>query len=123
MLLDTHVLLWCLQGNRRLSKAARSKLLSASALYISSASIWELAIKINAGKLQLDLSELILQIADIGMLELSISYPHAVQVKNLPRIHLDPFDRMLIAQATCESMTLLTADRLLLAYSPLVVLI
>lgn len=120
LLLDTHVLLWCLQGSRRLSRQARTKILATPTVYISSASIWEIAIKVSVGKLNLDWDELIVQISQIGLQELAISHQHAAKIRLLPYLHRDPFDRMLVAQAMCESMILLTADRLLASYSNLV---
>lgn len=120
LLLDTHILLWCLQGSRRLSRQALTRILAAPTVYISSASIWEIAIKVSAGKLSLDWDELLVQIAQIGLQELAISHEHAARIRLLPNFHKDPFDRMLVAQAMCESMTLLTADRLLASYSNLV---
>jgi PIN domain nuclease of toxin-antitoxin system len=90
---------------------------------VSSASIWETAIKVGAGKLKANLDELVAQIAQDGFIELAVSYRHAAAVTSLPGIHRDPFDRMLVAQAICESMPLLTADRVLAKYSRLVELV
>lgn len=92
-------------------------------MYVSSISIWETALKVKAGKLDLDLNELAAHIAWNGFLELVISHKHAAQVGLLPLIHRDPFDRMLVAQAMCETMKLLTADRVLAGYSELVELV
>jgi PIN domain nuclease of toxin-antitoxin system len=103
-----------------LSRQALTRILAAPTVYISSASIWEIAIKVSAGKLSLDWDELLVQIAQIGLQELAISHEHAARIRLLPNFHKDPFDRMLVAQAMCESMTLLTADRLLASYSNLV---
>lgn len=61
LLLDTHILLWCLQGSRRLSKQARTQILAAPTVYVSSVSIWEISIKVGIGKLNLDLGELVNQ--------------------------------------------------------------
>ncbi|WP_211923221.1 type II toxin-antitoxin system VapC family toxin [Duganella radicis] len=88
-----------------------------------SAAIWEIALKISVGKYNLDLNELRLQIAQIKLKQLPISHEHATRVRLLPYIHRDPFDRMLVAQAMCESVTLLTADRVLADYSELVELV
>ena len=120
LLLDTHVLLWCLQGSRKLSRRARARILAAPTVYVSSVSIWEIAIKVSVGKLNLDWDELVVQISQIGLQELGISHEHAAKIRLLPYFHRDPFDRMLVAQAICESMSLLTADRLLASYSELV---
>lgn len=120
LLLDTHVLLWCLQGSHRLSKPLRTRILAAPTVYVSSASIWEIALKVSVGKLDLDLDELVTEITHIGLQELPISHEHAAKVRLLPYLHRDPFDRMLVAQAVSESLKLLTADRLLASYSNLV---
>ena len=123
LLLDTHVMLWCLQGSRRLSTPTRARILTAREVYVSSVSIWELSIKVSAGKLDLDVDELVAELPNVGLHELHVSHRHALSVGHLPLIHRDPFDRMLIAQANCESMTLLTADRILASYSSLIELI
>ena len=123
LLLDTHILLWSMQSPRKLSATARAMMLGASQIYISSASIWEVAIKVSNRKLKIDIDVLISNIADSGFFMLEITYAHAAAVANLPLIHRDPFDRMLVAQAMCEPMKLLTADRVLADYSPLVELI
>lgn len=122
LLLDTHILLWSMQSPRRLSAAARAMILGAPQIYVSSVSIWEVAIKVANRKLKIDVDILISNIADSGffMLDITYAYAHAAAVANLPLIHRDPFDRMLVAQAMCEPMKLLTADRVLADYSPLV---
>jgi len=95
-------------------------ILDAPQIYVSSVSIWEVAIKVATRKLKIDVDILISNIADSGFFMLDITYAHAAAVANLPLIHRDPFDRMLVAQAMCEPMKLLTADRVLADYSPLV---
>jgi len=123
LLLDTHVLLWWMQDSRKLPRHPRALIAAAQTVYVSSASLWETAIKVQAGKLNLDLNELVANIARDGFLELVISYQHVAQVALLPLIHRDPFDRMLVAQAICGPMKLLTADRVLACYSDLVELV
>lgn len=123
VLLDTHVVLWWLQNNRKLSARSRAKIKAASAVYVSSVSIWEAAIKIHHHAFDFDLDELTSQIKLDGFLDLQISHRHAAKVALLPSTHRDPFDRMLVAQAMCESMKLFTADRVLADYSDLVELI
>lgn len=120
LLLDTHVFLWCIKNDRRLSKAARSKIIQATEVYVSSASIWEAVIKIKLKKLDVDIDQMIEAIAESGFLELSISVFHAAAVSRLSNLHRDPFDRILIAQAICEPLTFLTADAQLRNYSDLV---
>jgi len=120
LLLDTHVFLWCIKNDRRLSKAARSKILDTSEVYVSSASIWEATIKIKLKKLDADINQMVQSITKSGFIELPITVHHAAAVSRLPAIHKDPFDRMLIAQAIFEPLTFLTADAELKNYSDLV---
>ena len=123
LLLDTHVFLWCVKDDRRLTKAAREILAGATEVYVSSASIWEAAIKAKLGKLEANVDALVSSIADSGFLELPITAKHAAAVGRLPDVHNDPFDRMLIAQAISEPLRFLTADDVLGQYSELVELI
>lgn len=120
LLLDTHVFLWWINNDRRLSKMARSKVLHASEVYVSSASIWEAIIKIKLGKLEAKIEELVEAIPESGFLELPITTRHASAVSQLAKIHRDPFDRILIAQAISEPLAFLTADTELKKYSHLV---
>lgn len=123
LLLDTHVYLWWLQDHPKLSENGREKIIAASEVYISSASIWEASIKIGIGKLDVDINELIAEIAGSGFQELPITTKHAAMVMRLPNIHCDPFDRILIAQAMCEPLRFLTADEILIKYSELAELV
>jgi PIN domain nuclease of toxin-antitoxin system len=120
LLLDTHILLWSVKSDRRLNAAARAIIIGASEVYVSSVSIWEVAIKVANRRLNIDIDALIAEISKNGFHPLGITYTHTAAVANLPLIHRDPFDRMLVAQAMCEPMKLLTADRVLADYSPLV---
>lgn len=120
LLLDTHVYLWWLQDHPKLSKEGRSKIVSASEVYVSSASIWEATIKAGIGKLEVNVNELVAEIANGGFQELPITAKHAATVADLPDIHRDPFDRILIAQALCEPLRFLTADGILKGYSELI---
>ena len=120
LLLDTHVFLWCIKNDRRLSKITRSKILQATDVYVSSASIWEATIKIKLNKLDADVDQLVEAIPESGFLELPVTVHHAAAVSRLPDIHRDPFDRILIAQAIVEPLTFLTADAELKNYSDLV---
>src|ERR1700679_1741275 len=119
-LLDTHLFLWCIKDDKRLSKEARLKILHATEIYVSSASIWEACIKIKLNKLEVDISAMVAAIKESGFCELPITAPHAAAVSDLPDIHRDPFDRLLIAQALSEPLILLTADKQLKEYSELV---
>jgi PIN domain nuclease of toxin-antitoxin system len=85
-------------------------------VYASLASAWEIAIKTALGKLEFDLRSLERSLVATGIQPLDISLQHTVQVAELPRHHGDPFDRMLVAQAMCESMTLVSRDRALRRY-------
>jgi PIN domain nuclease of toxin-antitoxin system len=114
-LLDTHTLLWFVAGSDQLSKTARTAIESAAnERYVSIVSIWEIAIKSSTGKLKLALSieDFVSQhVLGNGFLVLDIMIDHAVVVAALPWHHRDPFDRMLIAQASVENMPLLSADQ------------
>lgn len=123
LLLDTHIFLWCIKGDAKLSKQIRSKILHASEVYVSSASIWEATIKITLKKLHGNIDEIVEAIAESGFLELPITASHAAAVAKLPAIQRDPFDRILIAQALSEPLTFLTADTHLKNYSELVELV
>ena len=108
--------LWAVTANRRLSVAARSRIRTAEAVYVSAASIWEVAIKARLGKIEGDPRALVAAITASGFLELPISAQHAAAIAALPLHHADPFDRLLLAQAFTEPLHLLTADRALAAY-------
>ena len=110
-------------GVGRLTKAARALLAGATEIYVSSASIWEAAIKAKLGKLEVDVDALVSAIADSGFLELPVTARHAAAVSRLPDVHSDPFDRLLIAQAVTEPLRFLTADDVLGQYSDLVELV
>lgn len=120
LLLDTHIFLWCVNNDKQLSKAARSQIQNADEVYISSASIWEAVIKNRLEKLNVNIDELISAISLSGFLELPITVTHAAFVNQLPPIHRDPFDRMLIAQALSEPLQFLTADKTISEYSDLI---
>ncbi|MCP9915146.1 type II toxin-antitoxin system VapC family toxin [Cyanobium sp. ATX 6F1] len=114
-LLDTHVLLWWLSGDARLSRAREAQIRAARAL-VSAASVWEVAIKHQLGKLPVSPQQLIEAIASAGFDLLAIEASHAAATALLPTLHQDPFDRLLLAQAKALKLTLLTADRQLVAY-------
>lgn len=120
ILLDTHLFLWLAAGSPRLSKAARTSIQQASAVFISSASLWEVAIKVRIGKLKADPAELLEEIRKCGFQELPVEGKHALPLAKLPMHHGDPFDRILIAQAMTEQLRFLTSDSNLSPYSGLV---
>ena len=109
LLLDTHVVLWWLTDDPTLSDDIKARLDHEPDVYVSAATIWEVAIKQAAGKL-LEPSGLPERIRDSGFASLPIGFEHAIAAGRLPQIHRDPFDRMLIAQAQCEDLTLVTRD-------------
>ncbi|MFC0350080.1 type II toxin-antitoxin system VapC family toxin [Undibacterium danionis] len=120
LLIDTHIYLWWLQDNPKLSEKARQQIQDAAEVYVSSASIWEATIKASIGKLSVDLDQLVAEISKSGFQELPITAAHAATVARLPEIHKDPFDRILIAQTMSEPLRFLTADAILRGYSELV---
>jgi PIN domain nuclease of toxin-antitoxin system len=116
LLLDTHVFLWAVTANRRLKSSAREFLSRADAVYVSAASLWEIAIKTRLGKIEADAAFLVDAIDSSGFHELAVSAHHAAAVANLPLHHSDPFDRLLLAQAFSEPLRFVTADAVLAAY-------
>lgn len=117
LLLDTHIFLWCTENSRYLSKPSRNLIQEADEVYISSASIWEAAIKSHLGKLKVNMENLISAITESGFTELAITSRHAAAIATLPHLHRDPFDRILIAQAMTEPLKFLTSDAMLQKYS------
>jgi len=119
LLLDTHILLWAAGEPERLSAAAR-KLLNnpRNELLFSAASIWEVAIKSALGKKGFVAEPRLLRrgLLENGYTELPVTSEHAVGIDALPLVHKDPFDRMLLAQALSEGVTLVTRDALLARY-------
>ena len=123
LLLDTHILLWVMQDAPQLGRAARRLLNEAEAIHISSVSWWEISIKSALGKLRVDQDELDAQVEKIGFAQLPITWAHTRALRKLPLLHGDPFDRMLVAQASSEPLHLLTHDAALAPYSRLVVVV
>ena len=122
LLLDTHVLLWALSGPE-LTPQARRLIDAADEVFVSSVSFWELAIKSSVGKLVIDIVRLQAQSLTAGFQPLPITWVHSLAVNGLPLLHRDPFDRMLVAQATAEPMHLLTHDAMLTRYGASVTLV
>ena len=120
VLLDTHLFIWWLKNDSQLSKQARTTITNADIVYVSSVSIWEATIKIQLGKLDANIKELVEAIETEGFTELPLLSKQAAIVTELPLIHRDPFDRMLVAQAISEPLRLLTSDEILKNYSELV---
>jgi PIN domain nuclease of toxin-antitoxin system len=119
LLLDTHLLLWSAGKPERLSTEARALIEALdNELFFSSASLWEVVIKrgLSRDDFKVDARLLRRGLLDNGYSELPIGSEHVVAIDNLPAIHKDPFDRILVAQAQVEGITLLTADPTLAKY-------
>jgi PIN domain nuclease of toxin-antitoxin system len=123
IILDTHVLLWVLADSPQINQIKPLILSNETEIYISTASWWELAIKISIGKIGIKLDEIRAASADSGFIDLPVLGAHTQTLLTLPLLHRDPFDRMLVAQAISEPMQLLTNDTALQAYSNLVTII
>lgn len=115
LLLDTHVFLWWRENSPRLKPDVRRAVSQAEAAYVSAATAWEIAIKVALGKLQVP-GPVEPAVAQSGFGKLPVEFRHAAAVMALPAHHGDPFDRMLIAQALTEGLTLVTHDRQLAPY-------
>ena len=118
-LLDTHLLLWAALFPERLPKKASNLMKDAgNTLFFSTASIWEISIKLTRPRndLNIDVRQWRAGLLNNGYTELAINSLHAMSVSDLPDIHKDPFDRLLLAQAMREDLTLVTADELLASY-------
>jgi PIN domain nuclease of toxin-antitoxin system len=123
ILLDTHILLWALIDDPRLSPKARKMIDTATEIYVSAATFWEMSIKVGLGKLNADLDEIREYCRESGFIELPIAVEHAIAVKDLEHHHRDPFDRLIVATAMTEPMKLLTSDPMVARYSSLAVLV
>ncbi len=115
ILLDTHTFIWFINGDKELSLKAKNTIESSETThrFISMASLWEIAIKINAGKLTLNrpFSEIISEI-ELNFFELlQINFEHTLRVSSMTLHHRDPFDRILIAQAQEENLTVISKDK------------
>lgn len=119
LLLDTHLLLWAASEPKRLSAGVRTLLLDpANQLVFSAASLWEISIKngLERADFNVDTRRLWRMLLVSGYRELPVTSEHAVAVNELPRLHKDPFDRILVAQARVEGLTLLTVDKAVAKY-------
>lgn len=119
-LLDTHVVLWLAYNSRRLTHEIETLLFDKNqTVYFSSVNIWEVAIKSKLGKLDIigaNAKELNSALLENNYLELPVLSKHCLFLEHLPLIHSDPFDRVLIAQAMSENLTLITHDKNILGY-------
>jgi len=124
LLLDTHVALWAIADSPRLPREARAMIASPrSTVWISAATVWEIAIKHGLGRGDMPLSgqDALRYFRDSGYRLLAIEPEHAAEVERLPMHHADPFDRILVAQALLEPMRLMTRDPLVARYSDTII--
>ncbi len=119
LLLDSHIILWWLADDERLTRKARRFIERAEVAFVSAATTWELALKTSLGKLRMP--EGFVEVVEAeGFAHLPVLPAHAIAVKDLPWHHRDPFDRLLLAQAKVEGLRLVSADRALAPYGELV---
>jgi PIN domain nuclease of toxin-antitoxin system len=115
LLLDTHVALWWSHAPRKIRASTKRAIERAECVFVSAASVWEVANKVAIGKLKLP-GSFADRMRECGFLELSVGYQHAEFLAKLPLHHRDPFDRVLIAQAMIERLTLVTVDENIALY-------
>lgn len=116
LLLDTHVVLWWLNDSPQLGQTARDAIAApANMVYVSAVSVWETVLKHSLGKLEIpdNWTEVL---ADEPFLQLSVTWAHTIGVGQLPDLHRDPFDRLLLAQAIAENLTIVTHDETIFRY-------
>lgn len=123
LLPDTNILIRALSKPENLPDRATEKIRKALTIYVSSASIWEISIKVALAKLDVNIDQLLTNLKQMRVQQLQVSWEHARYVHSLSPIHRDPFDRLLVAQAMSEPMQLLTSDQFLTQYSELIVAI
>jgi PIN domain nuclease of toxin-antitoxin system len=123
LLLDTQMVIWATFENAKLPAAARQRIANARAVYVSAVSLWEIGMKVSAGKLKLpiSMSDLEARLAAANAVPLALTWSHAVRAYDVAAFHPDPFDRLLLAQAVSEPLHLLTTDEALKSYSSLVI--
>lgn len=118
-LLDTHAFLWFASGDKQMPVSLREKISDINQpCFLSAASLWEITIKNQIGKLVLSISlDELFQFADRNQIEIiSITYDHLITLSNLPEHHSDPFDRLIVSQAIAEDLVLITRDKALKKY-------
>ena len=117
LLLDTHIFYWSFYERERLSRKALALIDGSEAIYVSSASMWEIAIKVRLGKMNADPQEMLSSIGESGFEELPVFSRHAILIAQLPLLHTDPFDRLLIATALTLKVPILSADEVFRRYT------
>ncbi len=115
LLLDTHVALWWFTAHPRLNPEIQA-MIADSECHLSAASIWEVAIKHKLGKLPISPRDLVRAAREAGMCPLVVTHDHGTATAELPPVHNDPFDRLLVAQARVERLRLVTGDATLAGY-------
>jgi len=123
ILLDTHLLYWWFYDTKKLSRKAEALIRGAEDVYVSAASLWEIAIKVRIGKIEARPQDVMNWTEKNDFVELPVTFRHAALVADLPLHHGDPFDRLLVAQAISEPLHLLTVDEQLKRYTELVVVV
>jgi PIN domain nuclease of toxin-antitoxin system len=116
LLVDTSIVIRLRQSERHIDRATRRIIEDATTVYVSAASIWEIAIKASIRKLAIDVGRLEAGLLEAGIKPLPITWTHARRVHDIAPSHPDPFDRLLLAQAICEPLHLLTSDDRLAQY-------
>jgi PIN domain nuclease of toxin-antitoxin system len=112
ILLDTHALLWWLNGDSRIESKAQDLIMDpANDILVSAASLWEIVVKVRVGKLEADIGDIVAAIDVQGFEILEIRPGHLEELVRLPMHHRDPFDHLLIAQAIAEGLTFLSEDQ------------
>lgn len=119
LLLDTHAVYWWLGDDPKLGQAARQAILAAPRVAVSTVVVWELAIQLSLGRLRFDLDEALRELAADGFERLGIEDRHCRRYAGLPLHHRDPFDRLLVAQALEDGLTLVSGDASLPLYAEL----
>ena len=118
LLLDTHILLWWTAGDRHLSRDMREVIASPdNEIAVSAATFWELAMKQQLRRIEIDLEDLHKAVKADGFVEMPIEIAHTLQLQALPDLHRDPFDRLLIAQSIESGSRLVTRDEQILSYA------
>ena len=123
-LLDTHIVIWAMVGSEKLSSRVRDILESPdNLLYVSSVSVWEVAIKhaLRPTEMPVTAARMIRFCHESGIVELPVGFRHSLRVATLPLLHNDPFDRMLVAQALEDGLSLLSHDKKLPPYGDVVI--
>ena len=115
LLLDTHAVIWFLSGRDELRREARDAIETADRVYVSAASMWKMAMKVARGSMDAP-PDFPSRLLDLGMLQLALEWEHARVAGGLPLLHRDPFDRMLVAQAIVEHLTIVTRDEAIRRY-------